>query len=211
LVLVALTLAISLDGLAVGFAYGLRGVALRPVSYAVMAACTGILMACSMALGSALSAVIPGSLAHVLGGLVLVFIGLAQMVQSWRAHLAQTGDGESKGPVARFRIGLLGVVVEILRDPAAADINRSGVIDAGEAYALGLALGLDALGAGLGAALTGFSPLVIPLVAAACSGLVALGVLLGKSGLSATGAWRRGYLLPGMLLVLIGLVRLGRG
>ncbi len=42
-----------------------------------------------------------------------------------------------------------------MRDPEAADIDRSGTISTAEAYLLGAALALDSLGTGLGAGLAG--------------------------------------------------------
>ena len=70
---------------------------------------------------------------------------------------SKVSDKKSKEAVAVFRIRPLGLVVKILREPTVADTDTSGMIDIKEALLLGSALALDALGAGLGAAATGYN------------------------------------------------------
>ncbi len=74
----------------------------------------------------------------------------------------------------------LGIVIQIIKTPSAADMDRSGNISASEAAFLGIALSLDAFGAGIGAALIGFSPLVTSSVIALVSGtLLTMGLRVG--------------------------------
>ena len=57
-----------------------------------------------------------------------------------------------------------------------ADFDKSGTITGVEAFMLGLALSLDSFGAGIGAAMLGFSPLYLSLaVSILSSGLVFFG------------------------------------
>lgn len=71
----------------------------------------------------------------------------------------------------------LGIVIHILRKPMSADIDKSGVINGIEAVLLGFALSIDAFGAGIGAAILGFSPIVMSIAVAIMSSLfVSIGI-----------------------------------
>ena len=94
-------------------------------------------------------------------------------------------------------------IINILREPAAAGFDRSGTINHFEAVFLGLALALDALGAGFGAGMIGFSgpsaPLLIGLLSIL---LVFTGSFFGK---------RLGNVLPQHFKVVPGLIILFLG
>ncbi|WP_081833596.1 manganese efflux pump [Geomicrobium sp. JCM 19055] len=49
------------------------------------------------------------------------------------------------------------MVIQILKKPTAADVDNSGTISVKEAVLLGVALSLDAFGAGFGASMLGYS------------------------------------------------------
>ena len=61
--------------------------------------------------------------------------------------------------IFNFEIKSLGVVISILQKPTDVDFDKSGTINGVEALVLGIALSLDAFGAGIGAAMIGISPL----------------------------------------------------
>lgn len=101
-----------------------------------------------------------------------------------------------------------GIVIQILRTPAAADMDRSGTITVGEAFLLGTALSLDAFGAGIGAAMVGFPPLVTSAAIAAAGGLF---LWMGtRVGFRVAGwRWVRPLtVLPGLILIAMGLLKL---
>lgn len=121
-------------------------------------------------------------------------------------------QSESGGSLERMVFTLelrkLGVVIQILRSPSKADMDNSGSISAQEAMWLGIALSLDAFGAGLGAALLGFPTLWTALVIALFSGAF---LLLGmKVGLRfAALRWmKRLSVLPALLLMIMGIMKL---
>lgn len=207
----ALAVALSLDSLGVGVAYGLRRIRVPWSLYVIVGLCTGTLMALSMGLGSHLSGYLSPLVARRTGGLVLVGVGLWQLYQGWQTYRQRLGapEGDDAGKphqVLKLDLRALGLVVQILVEPAAADVDRSGQIDSKEAIALGLALGLDSLGAGFGAALAGYGGAVIPVVAVMCGLFVWFGLVAARSALS--GLSRKANLLPGFLLVTLGLLRL---
>lgn len=96
----------------------------------------------------------------------------------------------------------------VLRDPFQADKDKSGTISISEAFVLGAALALDAFGAGLGAAMLGYSPFFTAILIAAMSGLfvfsgIKIGFLLAKNRLIA-----RLTFMPPVLLICIGFFNL---
>jgi len=201
-----LAVALSLDSLGVGVAYGLRRIRAPWTLYLVVALCTGVLMGLSMAVGHHLSGFLTPLLARRAGGAVLIGVGLWQLYQGWTGYRQRLAPSEKPRELFRMGIRPLGLVVEILVEPSRADVDRSGVIETPESLALGLALGLDSLGAGFGAAMSGFGLAAVPAVAAACAAFVGLGLLAGRH--PATEALvHKAFFLPGLLLMGIGLAR----
>ncbi|MNW63643.1 manganese efflux pump MntP [compost metagenome] len=87
-------------------------------------------------------------------------------------------------------------------------MDASGSISSAEAMLLGIALSLDAFGAGLGAALLGFGPVSTSLMIALFSGTF---LLLGmKTGLKLSGSYwmKHAAALPALLLIAMGIMKL---
>lgn len=110
--------------------------------------------------------------------------------------------------VLTLEIKQWGIIIQILRTPSAADVDRSGTIQTSEAFLLGTALSLDAFGAGIGAALIGFPPLITSVTIAASCGLF---LWLGTRAGFRVAGWRWGRpltALPGIILISMGLLKL---
>ncbi|WP_342565374.1 manganese efflux pump [Paenibacillus sp. FSL R7-0345] len=122
---------------------------------------------------------------------------------------AEAGEaGPQQAAVFSLELRHLGVVIQILRTPSSADMDSSGSISSMEAMILGIALSLDAFGAGLGAALLGFSPVWTSLMIALFSGTF---LLLGmKTGLKMSGSFwmKHAAALPALLLIAMGIMKL---
>lgn len=208
--LALLALAVSLDSLTVGVLYGARGIRLPWGAMAIVSLATGLLLSLSMAAGGALGALLPAALAARAGALLLVAVGCWVTYQTWRNHSRQPvplTPQEVQRRVWRVRLGTVGIVVEILREPGAADLDRSGHINPLEACLLGIALALDSVAAGLGAAMAGYSRLGLPVAA---TGLSYLFLLLGSRGAGLL-PWRisgRWAMLHGLVLLLLGVYRM---
>ncbi|MBW4082308.1 manganese efflux pump [Paenibacillus sp. S150] len=117
-------------------------------------------------------------------------------------------DEPQRPAVFSLELRHLGVVIQILRTPSSADMDASGSISSMEAMVLGIALSLDAFGAGLGAALLGFSPVSTSLMIALFSGTF---LLLGmKTGLRLSGSYwmKHAALFPALLLIAMGIMKL---
>ena len=125
-------------------------------------------MGLSMCFGSFLTAWLPNMVENYLGAAILICLGLWQIWQG--TQTGQTEPRPEKEAVvaieeqkrARRVFQLLNTIMDIVEEPLRADWDRLGTIDRKEAWLLGIALGLDALAAGLGTSVAGFSMVVIP-------------------------------------------------
>lgn len=202
LFLLALTL--SLDSCSVGLTYGLRKVRIPAKSIIVISLCSAAVMILSMGIGHLVAQIFSPALATKIGGAVLVGIGAWVLYQFFQEDKKEEQLVEET-TVWNLEIRSLGIVIQILRKPTMADFDKSGIISGIEALMLGLALSLDSFGAGIGASLLGFSPVVLAiLVAVMSSTFLTLGMKMGMwfSGVS----WlQRLTFLPGILLIIIGI------
>ncbi len=202
--LVLLAFAVSLDSFSVGFTYGMRKMKIPFKSIITIACCSAVTMAAAMGLGKTIALLLSPAIADRLGGIVLMLIGVWVLFQFFRPTSQASEQNEEK-LLVKVEIKSLGLVINILKKPMVADLDKSGTITGFEAFLLGLALSLDAFGAGIGAALLGFSPLVMALLVAVMSSLfVYTGI---KSGaVFSKKSWVQKFsFLPGILLILIGI------
>jgi putative sporulation protein YtaF len=223
--LTILALAVSLDGFGVGVTYGLRKIRIPLLSIAIISICSGIIIYTSMQLGVWISQFVDPLFAKGIGGAILIGIGVWALYQVLHekpdeaapdeaADLIRDGESlpaanvTSAREVMYIELKRLGLVIQILRTPSVADMDRSGNISPYEALLLGIALSLDALGAGIGAALIGFTPWLTSMVIALASGMfLASGLHIGYkySDLS----WmRRLSVFPGFVLIIMGIMKL---
>jgi len=199
-----LAVAVSLDSLGAGLAYGVRRTRLPLSGYLIIALFSGVLMSVSMAAGASITTAVDAALARALGRVILLGVGAWQINQGWQ-HFLRTLEPGLDRPIAHLRLSSLGIIVQVIKDPSTADLDRSGRIDTDESLVLGLALGLDAFAAGLGAAMLGFSVQVVPAVVLASALFVALGTLMGRVS-PAQAIARKGFALPGLLVILAALL-----
>lgn len=180
--LALLALAISLDNFCVGVAYGVRQIKLPLQSNFIISLASGVAIFISMLAGDALSNYLSLHTASFLGALIIFLTGLWIILQAW---WQKWKNGISEEGCIDIRIKPLGIVIRILNDPAKADLDHSGNISNSEALVLGVALALNALGAGFGAAMEGLSPWLTSLAAIVFSfALIALGVKVGGKYMS---------------------------
>ncbi|WP_070120511.1 sporulation membrane protein YtaF [Bacillus marinisedimentorum] len=204
--LIMLAFAVSLDSFNVGFTYGMRGMKIPHRSIAIIAVCSAASMLLAMTAGKAVSTILSPETASHAGGLVLILIGIWVIYQFFKQ---EHSDRENNGPLEfKFEVKSLGLVISILRKPMSADMDRSGEIRGIEAVLLGTALALDAFGAGLGAAMLDFSPLITAFLTAAMSSLLVLGGMKTGMRLANTGLLKKVSLLPGFILIMLGVWRM---
>ena len=221
--LLLLAFALSLDGFGVGITYGLRKMKIPLLSILIISLCSGLIICISMQVGVLLVRLVSPHAASAVGAVILILMGcwsLVQMLIQKEHHEVnpvpimeaeepeEAVKSEDKHAVFSLELRHLGIMIQILRTPSSADMDDSGSISSVEAMFLGIALSLDAFGAGLGAALLGFQPVWTSLVIAMFSGtFLVLGM---KTGLRFAGRnWmKRAAILPALMLILMGIMKL---
>ncbi|WII36161.1 MntP/YtaF family protein [Paenibacillus thiaminolyticus] len=224
-----LAFALSLDSFGVGMTYGLRRVRIPIFSIVIISICSGLFIWLSMQAGGLLVRYVSPAAAQWTGSVILITIGAWAIIQLLRKKEDATEAGRSRSdgmkqippqdlkewigraeskPLIRIQLRRLGLVIQILKTPSAADIDRSGSISAAEAAWLGAALSLDAFGAGIGASLLGYPSLLTALVIALFSGaFLRAGMHLGMK--FSHQRWiKKISFLPGLLLMLMGMLKL---
>jgi putative sporulation protein YtaF len=219
--LLILAFAVSLDGFGVGVMYGLRKIRIPFLSIGIISLWSGIIIFSSMQIGVWLTSFLQPAAAKRIGAVILIGIGiwaLIQMVQQKHqdpeskatqpANSAASDVLQKAKNIVYIELKWFGLVIQILRTPSIADVDKSGYISASEATLLGLALSLDAFGAGIGAALIGFTPVLTASVIALASGtFIAVGLRIGLR--FAERLWMRKLsILPGCVLILMGIMKL---
>ncbi|MGM0712893.1 MntP/YtaF family protein [Brevibacillus parabrevis] len=237
LALLLVSLAISMDSVSVGLTYGLRNMKMPFLSLVVISGCSFAVVYGVMLVGSSLTNWLTPEIGKHIGAAVLILMGLFTLWRLFFSRqegekgpeqaqpcllTAQAGESTAAGEVSvvpqaanqveldrtvltQFRI--FGVMIQILKDPSKADADRSGHIMGWEAVMLGLALSLDAFGAGISLTFLGYSPLVVALCIAIMSGLLlVVGLAIGRRAGKARWLTRLTWL-PPILLICIGLVK----
>ncbi|WP_459499163.1 sporulation membrane protein YtaF [Bacillus sp. C1] len=200
LILLAFTL--SLDSCSVGLTYGLRSVRIPLKSILIIGMCSAAVMLVSMGLGHMIAKVFSPVIATRIGGVVLVAIGAWVLYQFFRS---KQDEPQQEEKIWKLEIASLGLVIQILRKPTVADVDKSGTISGGEALLLGTALSLDSFGAGIGASLLGYTPVITAVLVAVMSSLfLFIGMRLGT--VLSNMRWLQKFtFLPGILLIIIGI------
>lgn len=207
--LLVLSIAIGLDGVSVGLAYGLRKTKIPVLSLFVIGLCSFIVVFSVMSAGITILEWLSPPTSQKIGASVLIFIGVITL---WRTlttrsqgHQPIKPENKEEKPISQIKV--FGIIIQILRDPSYADSDRSGHITGWEAVLLGLALSLDAFGAGMSFALLGYPPLFTSaLVAVTSSLLLFTGTVIGER--CEKMKWFRSLTwLPPVLLICIGLLK----
>lgn len=196
--LLVLAFALSLDGFGVGMMYGLRKIKIGPIGITIISISSGLVIYASMWIGAWMTTWFSTAMASRIGAILLIGIGIWALIQLFMQKSTAEVEASSSSSL----------VLQILRTPAAADVDRSGNISSSEAILLGLALSLDAFGAGIGAALIGLNPLITASVIAVSSGVfLSTGIRFGLR-FSDMNWMKKLTFLPGCVLILIGMVKL---
>lgn len=197
-----LVIAVSLDGFGVGITYGMRKVLVPIHALCIIMLCSGVIVLASMTLGTALLSFISPGIAKIIGGVILIFIGCFSLFNTIKPKLKflHTEEKEMENRLHHFK--------KVLLTPDSADLDSSGTISSGEALLLGIALALDAFGAGLGASMLGYSAILTAVLVACMSGMflfcgIKIGMLLSKNK-----QLQRLTLLPPFLLIGLGIFNL---
>lgn len=201
---IILAIAVSIDGLSVGIIYGMKKIKIPWVSQIIIVLTTSCAFVTAMICGNIVISRLHPTKAKFIGSILLFLLGIWFLLEA----NSKVSDKKSKEAVAVFRIRPLGLVVKILREPTVADTDTSGMIDIKEALLLGSALALDALGAGLGAAATGYN-IILTIVLVSITSLLFLkvGLHIGRKESVFLNQNLTKYL-PGFLLIALAVFKI---
>jgi len=196
--LISIVLAVSLDGFGVGITYGMRTIKMTLPALIIIMCCSGTIVLLSMSLGQMIKQFISPTFTDILGGIIFILLGSFVL----GSHL------KKKFQIVFFKKHPFKPFTSILSEPQEADADKSGVISSGEAVVLGIALAMDAFGAGFASAMIGYSPFIMATLIALMSGLflytgIKTGLILAKYK-----ALEKLTYLPPILLIGIGLFNL---
>lgn len=197
-------LAVSADGFAAGMAYGVKKIKIPPFSLMVIALASALAVTISMLCGKGLAMALSPELASRLGALTIMVLGSYFILQALGEKISKI-EAEAEQPIVTVCIKPLGIIILILKEPARADFDCSGTISAREAFFLGLALALDAMGAGIGVAMTGLNIFYTVLAVGVLKFiLVNLGLLIGAFF---NQAWIKSLssVISGLIFIIIGI------
>ena len=201
-----LAFAVSMDSFSVGFTYGLRKMRIPFHGCFILAICSGTILYFSILIGSSLSGLLSEKASQTIGGMILIFLGVWALGQFFLGHknLSQK-EAQTEKILLKFEVKTIGLVI---KKPITADLDHSGTITGIEAVLLGIALSVDAFGAGIGASMLGFSPLLLACMVGTMSAIFAyFGIHLGSK--LASEKWMKKFsFLPGILLICFGIWRL---
>lgn len=201
--LIFIVVAVSIDGFGVGMTYGFRNINLSTLSLLIIMGCSCFVIVIAMTVGQIVRRVFPLELTEKLGGFILICVGLFMFHAFFKSKRQQNGHvrNEKKQATKSFK-----KLTAMLAEPQRADKDFSGSISGAEAIILGIALALDAFGAGLAAALLGYSmPITVGSITLMTGLFIFSGLKLGIIISTKTFAKKLTYL-PPLLLIAIGIM-----
>ncbi|AEG61102.1 sporulation membrane protein YtaF [Desulforamulus ruminis] len=212
--IILISLALNLDALGVGFSYGIRKIKLPLLSMIFICLISIASLGLSMLAGCAINHYLSAAIAKHMGGGILVFMGAWAIFQYFHSKtlmpvrdIAESHTTTVPDITTLFQLRLFGILIQVLKDPQVADADQSGTISIQESLLLGMALALDSIGAGVAISLLGYNILTMALCVGACQFIFTYCGTLAGAKLSKTSMGRQMALLPGFILVIIGISR----
>lgn len=197
--LILLVIAVSLDSFSAGVVYGMRNICVPFNALFIIMVCSGVIVFVSMTIGSMFLTVLTPDIASMLGGSILIVLGCFAFINCLRSKSDTSNQNQKRKQ---------NILTTVLSTPDKADLDRSGIISPSEAVLLGFALALDAFGAGIGASMLGYAPILTALLIACMSGaFLYLGLTAGRI-LTKNRHMQRLTFLPPLLLITLGITNL---
>ncbi|MCA0982512.1 manganese efflux pump [Halobacillus yeomjeoni] len=188
-------MAVSIDSFGIGCVLGIKQIRLAVHGILFIALLSGTGFLTSSYIGHLLLPFVSPEYAERCGAVALICIGSYFLWQHFRKVDSSQAVEEPWLQPAR-----------VLSDPVAADVDRSGGIRGKEVWLLGTALSLDTIGAGISGALIGVAPwTTAAMITIATFTMLFFGM---KSGNKLSHRAESISILPGVLLIIIGLIKL---
>lgn len=146
-----LVVALSLDAFVASFAYGAQRIRIPYSSAAIISVICTAMLAVSLLAGSLLRPFLPQSLTKGLCFAILFLLGLVKLCDSTIKTLIRKHKRMHRQ--VSFSLFSLKFILDVYADPEKADRDGSRELSPAEAASLAVALSLDGLAVGFGAAL----------------------------------------------------------
>lgn len=200
-----LVVALSLDAFVASFAYGAQRIRIPYSSAAIISVICTAMLAVSLLAGSLLRPFLPQSLTKGLCFTILFLLGLVKLCDSTIKTLIRKHKRMHRQ--VSFSLFSLKFILDVYADPEKADRDGSRELSPAEAASLAVALSLDGLAVGFGAALMKVNFLMVMLFSLAVGMLaVRLGGKIGNRAaqkLPFDLSW-----LSGALLIVLAILKL---
>ncbi|MCM1047732.1 MAG: hypothetical protein NC433_04830 [Clostridiales bacterium] len=136
-------LAVSIDSLSAGFAYGTSKVKIKPLSLLLLVFIPSLCITLMTKAGSLIFSLIPAALLSVLSFLILCALSLTKLFESLIRHLS----GKYADTVGNWacKIKQMNIIFTIYFSPEDANKQDTQILSAKEALFLSLALSLDSI------------------------------------------------------------------
>lgn len=197
-----IVVAICIDSLAIGIAYGMKKIKIPIKSLLLInTVCTGVLSV-AMFLGNVLKNILPGRLPTIISFLILLFIGIYFLLEGIVNYFVSKNKRKFEIKFSNIKI-----IIDVVVDCTKADMNESGDIDLMEAFYLGMALSLDSLGIGFGTAMGSINYIQILVLSFIFNMIIILiGLKLGEKLVSKS---KMGFSwISGLILIFLALCKL---
>jgi putative sporulation protein YtaF len=176
--------AVSADAFLSSLAYGTKKIKIPFSSVMVISVISSAFLTASLFAGDLIRPFLHENTANVLCFLILFILGLIKLLDNAVKALIKKynkPDGSCLNRQLRFRLLSLNFILNVYANPEDADEDCSKVLSPAEAVSLSIALSLDGLAAGIGAALGGVNkPLIITLSLIIGVLAITLGSLIGN-------------------------------
>lgn len=206
-----LALSSSIDSLGIGITYGMKSTKISALAKVVLFSISFSISVLSVWFGDVIKNIFSDFATKLIGNLILIGMGLFICFQAIRKDkLVDTKNNSDDEKIYSFFIDFLGVTIKIIKNPTSSDLDASNSIDSKEAFFLGFALSLDCFCIGSCGSALGISSFLFPLFISVFQlAFLNIGNLLGKRlhylSRLPDNVWS---IVSGVLLILIGLVRL---
>lgn len=148
---IMLVIALSTDAFVASFAYGSNKIKIPFASVQIINIACSSILAVSLLLGTIFRQYVPGELTKTICFCILFFLGVARLMDSTIKAIIKSHTDLKKQ--IKFSMFNLNFILLLYADPEKADVDTSKILSPNEAVSLAIALSLDGLAVGFGAAL----------------------------------------------------------
>ncbi|ULT54485.1 sporulation membrane protein YtaF [Neobacillus drentensis] len=185
-------IASNLDNLGISVSYGLKSTRIPFISNLIIGIVSMLCAYLSIIAGRLISAFISIQIANLLGGFIIICIGIKCIMDSFFEQKAMS------------EIKLDSNYTQVITHPDLADVNGDKVISLKESIFLGFALAINCLAMGLGAGITGVSPVLATISIGLFSVLsIWFGLKLGNK-ICGKNIGKYSNMVAGLMLLMIG-------